>query len=334
MHDDSQNPEWFVIVNPNAGRRKGEKDWPEISRMITAANIRFVSMFTQHRIHAIRMARRFVEMGYRNIIVVGGDGTMNEVVNGIFTQAKRPTDSVTIGLIPVGTGNDWCRMFGIPYDYQGAIDIITRRKTFLQDVAWVKFMQEGREKHRFFANMAGMGYDAMVAEKTNKQKDQGKSGPLSYFINIFSSLFSFEEAQTEILVDDIEVLKAPVFTMNVGICKFNGGGMMQLPKAVPDDGLLDMTVITKLSRFRVMRSVHKLYDGSFTLMPQVKTFRGKTITINSKPEVYMEADGESLGHSPFKFGIIPKSLSVIIGKDMEVTPAASDHEPSLPPRAL
>ena len=328
MQDENLNTEWFVIVNPNAGRRKGEKDWPEIARLINAANIRFKSVFTQHRIHAIRMARKFVEMGYRNLIVVGGDGTMNEVVNGIFTQSKRPTNSVTVGLIPVGTGNDWCRMFGIPYDYQGAIDVIKKGKTFLQDVAWVKFTQSGLEKNRYFANMAGMGYDAMVAEKTNKQKDEGKGGALSYFINIFSSLFKFREALTEVIVDGQEVLKAPVFTMNVGVCKYNGGGMMQLPNAIPDDGNLDMTVITKLSRFTVVRNVMKLYDGSFTRMRQVKTFRGKSIVINSKPEVYMEADGESLGHSPFKFGIVPKSLKVIIGKEMKITDPASHPETS------
>ncbi|MGB4204628.1 MAG: diacylglycerol kinase family protein [Bacteroidales bacterium] len=319
MPSESQNIEWFVIVNPNAGRRKGEKDWPEIARLLGIANIRYKSVFTQHRIHAIRMARRYVESGYRNIIVVGGDGTMNEVVNGIFTQSKKATKSITVGLIPVGTGNDWCRMFGIPYDYKGAIDVILKGETFMQDVGWVKFQQEGKEKNRYFVNMAGMGYDAVVAEKTNKQKDQGKGGPLSYMLNIFTSLFSFKETMIEISVDGEDVLKAPVFTMNVGICKFNGGGMMQLPNAVADDGILDMTVIKKLSRFKVVSAVSKLYDGSFTRMPQVKMFQGRSILINSKPEVFMEADGESLGHSPFKFGIVPQSLKVIIGKEMPVT---------------
>jgi diacylglycerol kinase (ATP) len=306
MQDEIQNTEWFVIVNPNAGRRKGEKDWPEITRLLTAANIQFKSIFTQHRIHAIREARKFVEMGYRNIIVVGGDGTMNETVNGIFTQAKRPTDSITIGMIPVGTGNDWCRMFGIPDDYKGAIDIIKKGHTFLQDVAWVKFIQAGLEKNRFFVNMAGMGYDAMVAEKTNKQKDEGKAGPMSYFVNIFSSLFSFEEAHTEVLVDGEEVLRAPVFTMNVGVCKYNGGGMMQLPKAIPDDGNLDMTVITKLSRFRVMRSVRKLYDGSFTSLPQVKTFRGNPLLSIQNPRFTWKPTVNRLATAPSGLGSYQK----------------------------
>lgn len=311
--------EWFAIVNPNAGSRKGEKDWPYIAKMLGKAGIQFNHILTHHRLHALRLTRKFVEMGYRNLIVVGGDGTLNEVVNGIFTQKKYPSDAVTIGVIPVGTGNDWCKMFGIPYDYEGAIKLITERQTFLQDVGWVKFSQTGIEKNRFFANMTGMGYDALVAEKTNKQKDRGKGGPLSYFYNIFASLFSFKESQTEIIVDDIESLKAPVFTMNVGICKFNGGGMMQLPFAVADDGKLDMTVITKLSRFTVVRSVRKLFDGSFISLPQVHTFQGRIFEVKADPPLFIEVDGESLGHSPFKFGLIPKSLRIVVGKAMEVS---------------
>ncbi len=328
MASDKKNTEWFIIVNPNAGRRKGEKDWPEISRLLTKYNIKYQCVFTQHRIHAIRMARRYVEMGYKNIIVVGGDGTLNEVVNGIFTQKKFPTNSITVGMIPVGTGNDWGRTFGLPHDYQEAIRVITEGKTFLQDIGYVRFMQEGEEKGRYFANMAGMGYDAMVAEKTNRQKDAGKSNPFSYFINIFTSLFGFKESNTTVFVDDHEALKARVFTMVVGICNFNGGGMMQLPKAIPDDGNLDMTVITQLSRFSVVRNVRKLYDGSFLNLPQVRTFRGKTIQIESHPPIYMEADGESLGHSPFRFGLFPKSLRVIAGKDMKATDFANDPAPS------
>ncbi|MDP2422867.1 MAG: diacylglycerol kinase family protein [Bacteroidales bacterium] len=329
MADEKHNPEWFIIVNPNAGRRKGDKDWPLITKILTAADIRFQSVFTQHRMHALRLARKYVEMGYKNIMVVGGDGTLNEVVNGIFTQKKYPTNSITIGMISVGTGNDWGRTFGIPHGYQEAVNVIKKGKTFLQDVGWVKFMQSGLEKNRFFANMAGMGYDAMVAEKTNKQKDAGKAGPLSYFVNIFTSLFSFKESNTEIFVDDIGVLKAPIFTMVVGICNYNGGGMMQLPKAVPDDGNLDMTVITKLSRFSVVKNVRKLYDGSFISLPQVRMFRGKSFLIESNPPIYMEADGESLGHSPFKFGLIPLALQVIVGKDMRITVPANVHAPAL-----
>jgi len=305
--------EWFVIVNPNAGKRKGEKDWLEIAAQLAAAGVKYVNVFTEHRGHAVLLTRKFIENGYRNIIVVGGDGTLNEVVNGIFTQAHIPTNEITLAMIPVGTGNDWCRMFHIPGDYKQAIKLITKRKVFVQDTGTIKYVSsEGNEKTRYFINMAGMGFDALVAKKTNKQKDMGKSNPLSYVINIFSSLFIYTSTKVTILLDN-EKVSSDIFSMSVGICQFNGGGMKQAPQALPDDGLFDLTLIKPIGKFKVLRNIIKLFDGSFTRLPEVSTFRSSKIIIHSEPPMYMEADGESLGHTPFVFNILPQSLNVISG---------------------
>ena len=123
---------------------------------------------------------------------------------------------------------------------------------------------------------------------------------------------SYNDSKVKIVVDD-ERLSADVFTMSVAICKFNGGGMMQAPNAIPDDGLFDVTVITRLSRLLVVRSVKKLYDGSFLKMPQVKTFRGQKVEIESNPPMYLETDGESLGHTPMSFEVLPLSIQVVVG---------------------
>jgi YegS/Rv2252/BmrU family lipid kinase len=305
--------EWFVIVNPNAGKRKGEKDWLEIAAQLTSANIEFVSVFTEHRGHAVVLTRKYIENGYRNIIVVGGDGTLNEVVNGIFTQAHVPTNKVVLAMIPVGTGNDWCRMFNIPNDYKQAINLITKRKIFIQDTGTIKYVSsEGSEKTRFFINMAGMGFDALVAKKTNTQKDLGKSNPLSYVVNILSSLFLYTSTKVNILLDD-EKIASDIFSMSVGICQYNGGGMKQAPGALPDDGLFDMTLIKPIGKFKIIRNIIKLFDGSFTDLPEVSTFRSSKIIIHSEPRMFLEADGESLGHTPFVFNILPQSLYVVSG---------------------
>lgn len=305
--------EWFVIVNPNAGKRKGEKDWLEIAAQLTAAGIEFVSVFTEHRGHAVMLIRKYIENGYRNIIVVGGDGTLNEVVNGIFTQAHVPTDKVVLAMIPVGTGNDWCRMFNIPGDYKQAIKLITKRKIFIQDTGTIKYISsEGSEKTRYFINMAGMGFDALVAKKTNKQKDLGQSNPMSYVVNILASLFLYTSTKVSILLDG-EKINSDIFSMSVGICQYNGGGMKQAPGALPDDGLFDMTLIKPIGKFKIIRNIIKLFDGSFTKLPEVSTFRSSKIIIHSEPPMYMEADGESLGHTPFVFNILPQSLYVVSG---------------------
>ena len=305
--------EWFVIVNPNAGKRKGEKDWLEIAAHLTAAGIEFVNVFTEHRGHAVLLTRKYIENGYRNIIVVGGDGTLNEVVNGIFTQAHVSTENIRLAMIPVGTGNDWCRMFNIPGDYKQSIQLITNNKIFIQDTGTIKYISsEGIEKTRYFINMAGMGFDALVAKKTNKQKDLGKSNPMSYVVNILSSLFLYTSTKVIILLNN-EKIASDIFSMSVGICQYNGGGMKQAPDALPDDGLFDLTLIKPIGKFKIIRNIIKLFDGSFTKLPEVSTFRSSKIIIHSEPPMFMEADGESLGHTPFVFNILPQSLYVVSG---------------------
>jgi YegS/Rv2252/BmrU family lipid kinase len=254
-----------------------------------------------------------IEKGYRNIAVVGGDGTMNEVVNGIFSQKTAPPSEVCLGMIPVGTGNDWCRTFGVPFDYKAAIEIIQRKKTFFQDVGKINYFNKEVPFIRYFMNIAGMGYDALVAKKTNNFKEKGKGGPLAYFYFVFASLFQYKFPEAVIEVDGQLVFKGEIFSMNVGICKYNGGGMMQVPFAIPDDGLLDVTLIKKTSKLMVIRYTRKLYDGTLVNLPFVSTYTGKIIRIRSKGRIYLEADGESLGHTPFVYEILPRSLQVVVG---------------------
>lgn len=306
--------EWFVIVNPNAGRRKGEKDWLEIARLLNEAGIEFTNIFTEHKDHAVKLTRKYIETGFKNIIVVGGDGTLNEVVNGVFLQKHCPTTHITLAMIPVGTGNDWCRMFGIPLSYKQAIGFITRGKTFLQDAGKVTFFSsDSLRKTRYFINMAGMGYDALVAKKTNLLKESGKIRPFSYLLNMLTSLFSYHTAES-IITFGGETIESSVFSMSVGICQYNGGGMKQAPNAIPDDGLFDLTIITKVTKFEVFKNIKKLFDGTFIHLPQVSTYTADKIAIESTQPLFLEVDGESLGNTPFQFEVVPLCIKVITGK--------------------
>ncbi len=307
---------WLVIVNPNAGVKKGRRDWPEIERMLKNEGFDFTPVFTEHRDHANQITAEWIQKGIRNIIVAGGDGTMNECVNGIFSQDYLAPDQISLGMIPVGTGNDWCRTFGIPFNYHGAIQILKKKKTFLQDVGKISYFRKDVPKTRVFINIAGMGYDALVAKKTNLMKEQGKGGPLTYLYFVFAGLFQYKFIEAIIDVDGQQVFKGEMFSMNVGICKFNGGGMKQVPNAIPDDGLLDVTLIKKASKFVVIRYARKLYDGTLIDLPMVSTYRGKVIRIRSTGRIYLEADGESLGHTPFVYEVIPRSLKVIVNGEM------------------
>ena len=178
---------WFFIVNPNAGSRKGIRDWPRILKLIMESGISHEFALTTHRGHAIDLTLDCLKQGHRRIAVVGGDGTLNEVLNGIYQQNEIDKKEILIGMIPVGTGNDWCRMFNIPFDYKKALDVLIQEKTFVQDVGKVTHYHNDKAEERYFMNVAGMGYDALVNKKTNILKEKGRGGPLTYFYFVFAS---------------------------------------------------------------------------------------------------------------------------------------------------
>lgn len=315
--DNSSLPEekWFLLVNPNAGNRKIQRDWPRIEKLIKKSIPAFDFALTQHPQHGLSLTSEAIKKGYRKFITVGGDGTLNEVVNAIFYQKEVPASEFLVGLIPVGTGNDWGRMFKIPRNYAGAIATIQQNKTSVQDVGLIHYFENDEPKHRYFVNIAGMGFDAMVAQKTNRQKEQGKGNVLSYFVNLFTSIFEYKPRIIQIDIDEVQY-HFNIFSMSVGICKYNGGGMMQLPNAIPDDGLLDLTIIKKIGLGTLLAQLRNLYTGQFIKHSKVATFRATRVRIECKKGKFMmEADGESLGHSPFEVTILHKALKIIVGKD-------------------
>lgn len=314
LEKEEVNSQWLAVVNPNAGVKKCERDWKKISQLLEKQKINYKAVFTEKRGHAIELTRQLIEQGYRKIISVGGDGTLNEVVNGVFRQKVAETSQITLAVISVGTGNDWVRTFHIPNDYEKSIVLIKKEDTFIQDAGMVSFAHSSGTHSRYFINMAGLGFDGLVAKKTNADKDLGRANPLVYFKNIFASLFTFNSVQTRIVIDD-EESNHKIFSMNVGIGQFNGGGMKQTPNAVPDDGLFDLTLIKDMSKWSVIANVNRLYNGTIGKHKQVEMLQGRQIIIEPKTPVYMEADGESLGQSPFTFTLVPRCLKVVVNKE-------------------
>ncbi len=310
-------PGWFVIVNPNAGKGKGRKDWQYIESYLTESGMPFKYVFTTTRHHAIELTINAIEQGYRKIMAVGGDGTMNEIVNGCFLQKECPTTDISLSIITVGTGNDWGRLFGIPADYKSAVEVIKKNFLHLQDAGIVSYYHGARTEKRYFINIAGLGFDAVVVNKTNRQKDKGKGGKLLYFWNLLSSLLSYKHTEVEVIIDG-KSIKNEVFTISLGIGKYSGGGMMQTPDAITDDGLFDITIVNRIRKSDIILSLKKLYDGSILEHPKIEGYRGKHIVIDSDPLIHLEADGESLGHSPIEFRIIPKSIYVVYNPEKTI----------------
>ena len=163
---------WFVIVNPVAGGGRGLDDFPLISKLLREGHIVCEPVFTEHKFHATELTVSAVKEGYRKIIVVGGDGTLHEVVNGLFIQQKVRPDEVLLAVIAVGTGNDWVRTFGISERHADAVQAIRDGYSFLQDVGVVAYEEAHFRQSRYFANVAGVGFDAFVVRNvTHLQKE-------------------------------------------------------------------------------------------------------------------------------------------------------------------
>ncbi len=304
---------WIAIINMAAGGGRTKRDWPAIAEILLKEGIRYEPCFTDRRLHASIIARNKIKEGYSKIIVVGGDGTMNEVINGVFAQKRILTTEVMLGMISVGTGNDWARMFNIPADYEGAVKTIKLQKTFIQDAGLVNYCRNGKAWNRYFINIAGMGFGARVVERTNRMKEKGKNGAMLYFYNIFYSLIKYKSQKAAIEIDG-ESFNRKIFSLNVGIGKYNGGGMIQVPHAIADDGLYSITLIKKIGKLNVLANMKKLYNGTIVNHSKVETYMASSVQVDGSSLLQIETDGESLGHGPVKFQIIPKSVMVISGE--------------------
>ncbi len=306
--------EWLVVVNPNAGIGKVSRDWGRISHLLDNYGFEYQAVFTERPAHAIELVVENIKKGFRKIIAVGGDGTMNEAVNGIFSQDIMPSTEISIGMISVGTGNDWIRTYNIPMDYEKSIEILREGHTMLQDAGTVRFYNSDLPNQRYFVNMAGLGFDGLVAQKTNADKYRGRGNPLLYLKHLIGSLYSYKSCNTTVRIDG-HSYSGKIFSIGIGIGKYNGGGMKQAPDARPDDGLFDLTLIKDMKKLSVLTGVRRLYNGTIKKHKRVETFVGKRIIIDCDTPLLLEADGESLGNSPFEFDIIPQSVRIIVNKN-------------------
>ncbi len=306
---------WFAIVNPVAGMGHGLEDFPQISKLLRDNGIPADPVFTEHKHHATELTVSAVQKGYRKIIVIGGDGTLHEVVNGLFIQKDIPSTEVTLAVISVGTGNDWIRMFGIPRHYSEAIRAIREGYTFLEDVGEITYEESKYVQTRYIANVAGGGLDAHTIKLFNHQKAKGRKGKSLYLMSLVRAFFGYKSPGVKIWIDDKMVYNDLLFSFAIGICKFNGGGIQQLPAAVADDGLFDVTLIRPVHWWHVVFRLKKLFNGKIYEIGHVQHLQGSRIKVEASPEMPLEVDGELLGHTPLDFSILHRVVKVVVNKD-------------------
>ena len=272
---------WHVILNPHAGGGKGRRDKNKIVSILNHSGLRYKLHESEYEGHSSELSKELATSGATHFIVAGGDGTLNETVNGILKGEHGHSVDIVVGMIPVGTGNDWIRTFGIPDNYQLAMDIILNGKTVVQDVGVIEYPDKGKLVNRYFVNIAGFGFDAIVASRANNLKNSGLSGLRVYIESFLWSYFNFKASPTVVAIDH-EQLEVNLFSASVGIGKFNGGGMMQVPDANPVNGLFHITVIRNLSVWGIISNIRGLYNGSFLSDSRVSTHIAEKVQLTGK----------------------------------------------------
>jgi YegS/Rv2252/BmrU family lipid kinase len=311
LKNENSAKKWRFIVNPVGGGGAVAKHWPEIEAQLRAAAIDFDAVFTERKMHAAELAEQAIAEGHRNLVAVGGDGTAHEVVNGILRQTACPSHEVTFTLLPVGTGNDWVKTHRIPKNTKKWLDFLQTGKTSSQDVGWLSYQVNGVTQKRFFINVAGLSYDAYVVKRSEAYKDR-LSSKIFYLLLIFRCLFEFKIPRIRVVFDGKTVEK-PLYTINLGICRYSGGGMQLVPHARPDDGKLALTLAGRISKLGVLLVTPLFYWGKIGWHPKVSLFQVKEVLVESADNqpVQVEADGEFLGEGPVRAGVLYKKLKIL-----------------------
>jgi len=297
-----------VIVNPAAGAYSTRRKWPRISRLLKYIGLSFDHEYTEGVGHAIELAKTAAVNGYRYVVAVGGDGTVNEIANGILDSGV--ARDMALGVISTGTGSDFIRSVGIPKHYVSACSCLTSPRKLLIDVGVVEYRSKGKPSRRFFVNAAGAGFDAAVVEATERlPKHFG--GTIPYVAGLLRTLFGYRNKSVVLRIGDRSEA-ARILSVVVSNGGYLGGGMHVAPEASLNDNLLDVMVIGDIGKFDLLKSLYMVYKGTQGQHPKVHMEKASKITVESQERVLVHADGELLGEGPVSFWLVPAALNIVV----------------------
>lgn len=292
-----------VILNPTAGRNRAESLWNDVSPKIKS-HVGEVTLYeTTGKNSGVSLTQTAIREGAATILAAGGDGTIHEVVNGLYGT------EVGLAVLPIGTGNDFARTIGI-HNLDSALHALIEGTTTMVDV-----IQWSREGDSFYAiNVAGCGFDAEVAYRINSGF-RWISGTGAYMEAIVQVLCTYT-AKRVTLIHDHGELTVEAMLVAVANAQCYGGGMKIAPLANISDGLLDIVVVQSVSKLEFLRTFPKVFAGGHLNHPRVLNFRTRSIKIEGSPDVLILADGEHIGNCPVTFSIAPKKIKCCVPKNV------------------
>ena len=260
------------------------------------------ALFSERPQHLTELAREAAAGGATRLVVVGGDGSVNEVVNGIVGHT-----GVELAVIPRGTGWDLARTYGIPHDVDAAVRIALEGRTRTIDVGRAAYRAwAGADESRYFANVASAGMSGAIAQRANRTT-KALGGKVSYAWATFAVFAGWQSEHVRVTVGD-ERRERRLHDVVVANGRYFGGGMMICPEASPDDGLFDVLLIGDLTKRDLLTTLPKTYRGRHLPHPKAEVLRGPRVTVDAAGALPLELDGEQPGTTPGRFEIVPQAL--------------------------
>lgn len=309
--EQTAKPHWAIIANPIAGGGRVRRLWPQVERALQTLGFDYSVQFTRERRHAEVLTDTALRNGARRLLGIGGDGLNHEIANGLMAQQIcHPTD-VTYALLPMGTGNDWARHYRIPADLYERLRRLIHPETRLQDMGLICCHREGCEYQRWFVNVAGMAYDGFIGWKMMRHRPRNR---FHFLWMVMRYLFEYRLRKATLRFDG-QCVEDFFYTINVGLCRYSGGGMRFTPHAVADDSLFALTYAGALSKLEVLLQMPRFYNGGILRHPQVHGVQAREIRVEAAPGALptpIEADGEYLGEAPISIALWEKALRVAL----------------------
>jgi YegS/Rv2252/BmrU family lipid kinase len=307
----------FVVVNPHSGNGRTGRDWKAIERALNSVYPAMSVGFTSKQGEATALVRYALREGHQEIVAVGGDGTINEAVNGMFDANGATPQQSVFAFVTSGTGGDFRKTFGIEPGPDVAIERLKRSRVRQIDVGRISCLtSEGAPTSRYFVNIASFGLSGVIVDSVNRAR----------FAKLFGGSFAFAFHSTlamlrhrtrtvRIIVDGVEDEIAAISTVAVANGQYFGGGMKVAPGAVPDDGLFDVVIMGGAPKGQSLADLKLIYTGEHITKPYVRVVRGQHVVVAPVAEtrgrpVLIETDGEAAGRLPATFEILPRALNL------------------------
>jgi diacylglycerol kinase (ATP) len=297
-----------AIVNPKSGGGKAARLWAHVQRRLAQP---VETRYTQKEGQAIELTAEALKRGARTIIAVGGDGTINEVVNGFFENDRLIAPDVALAIVPHGTGSDFVRTVPLPLEPQKAASLIAEGAAQPIDVARLHYTtMHNTTASRYFINVASFGMGGAVA--ANAKRFTALLGSRAGFLtSTILTLVGFSGTEVTVRFDGAASVEATITNVAIGNGQFHGAGMRVCPRAAIDDGMLDVTLIRYLGTTELIRRASVLYNGRIYEHPKVEFHRARQIVAESKQQTFIEADGELLGQLPIQVSILPSAIRLL-----------------------